>query len=1709
MPERGTRSALWPPVNTKNSPKNWAAFVILFFTLVAAPFLHATSTDLDPLNIPPVGSNELRVISPTLLELVLINTKLPDPARVTCWDFIDSSNQLHLPSTQEFTVLAGNQQIQVQSVGFKRRVLSAPLTAYPLTVADRDLRIQNSLFLTLASPITVNQIVQVTNPSGNLWSSGTIFSDVADPLRWNPAIHVNQVGYIPGFSKKAMIGYDLGSAGELNTSFATSFSLVDVNTGGTVFQGTLKPRADVGFSCTPLPYQNVLEADFTSFNSTGEFWLVVPGMGASFPFMIHNGIAGLSARTYALGLYHQRCGTDNSMPFTRFVHDACHTAAAEVPNATSAAWGSITGCAADAFDSSRQTAPQITGLSSLLYPYNRQGTVDVSGGHHDAGDYSKYVPNSALLIHSLVFAADAFPNAGALDNLGIPESGDGKSDLLQEAKWEADFLAKMQDTDGGFYYLVYPRTRPYEWDVLPDHGDLQVVWPKTTLSTACAVGALAEIASSPRFKQQFPAEAAVYLQKAQLGWTFLQNAIAKYGKDGSYQALYAYDATFIHDDELIWAASAMFCATGDPACQQKLMQWLPNPNDGSARKWSWWYLFEGYGCAIRDYAFAVKTGRLQASQMDPTWLANAQAEVKAAGQATLNRANISAFGTSFSEESKRYMSAGWYFSLDQAFDLATAFQLDPNPAYVDAIISNMNYELGCNAVNVSFLTGLGWRRQHEIVSQYAQNDRRDLPPTGIPLGNLQTGFMFLDRYQTSTGQNELDALSFPTDNGSVNAYSLYDRWANTYNVTTEFVVVNQGRSLATTAFLMAQTTLKDQPWKFAAAQITGVPLQGAVQQSVTAGVQVAGMDLSQANVIWETKGLTKAALPFLGPTFTFFPLTNGTQWVEAEVQWPDGRRAFAVTNFLVGSTSSTTTTNTTTTTTTTTTSTNTSPLYISVRSYNPNASEVGPVSGSFTIMRPTGVLEDAAPLVVYYSLSGTAVNGVDYQSLPGSVVIPAGSNATTVDVTPIPNSLVGGSETVILTLLPNANYLFGSPIGDTVTIANAPTTSSTTTSTNTTTNTTSSTGTVTNTTSSTGTTTTNTTTSTSVTLPAITIHSYSPNASEPYTTTTSTSTSGSAGYTADLTVPNGTITDSGNQGNIGGLNTGYGPKAVIDRMFTDAYNHHWLSGPDLGSTGWLMYDFGAGNAKTIQKYTLACYDTARAPKSWTFQGSADGATWTVLDSRSNETGWIRAVVRPYTLLNSTAYRYYKLNITNNNGGNVVDIDQWEMMESLAVSGTGTSVVGPVSGSFTITRPSGTLETAAPLVVYYSLSGTAVNGVDYQSLPGSVVIPVGSSTATVNVTPIPNSLVGGSETVILTLLSNAAYQFGSPISDTVTIANAPAALPLVSMNVTDGAASFAGHTGTITVTRNGSTTTSLTVPYTLGGTAVNGTDYTSLPGSVTIPAGASSANITISPVVSATSTTAKTVVLTLAASSAFQAVSPTSATLNIAGNTITPTVTLPAVSVRSYNAIASLSNNKTGSFTIMRPSGTTTTATPLTVFFSLGGTAVNGTDYTKIPTSITIPAGSSAATVLIVPMTHTTKTVILTLTANAAYTMGTPTTDTVTITDNVLPYISTRSYNPTSSMKYSKIGNITIMRPSGYTETIAPLTVYYSLSGTAVNGTDYQFLSGVVTIPAGSNATTVDIVPLTHLTKTVVLTVIPSSVYQFGSPITATVTITDN
>jgi len=700
---------------------------------------------------------------------------------------------------------------------------------------------------------------------------------------------VNQEGYVPTFPKKAIVGYYLGNLGEMAVS-ATSFSVVDASSGAPVFTGTLTPRPDNGYVYTPTPYQAVYEADFSSFTAPGTYRITVPGMGSSLPFRIDEGVAMAFARTYALGLLEQRSGFDVAMPFTRFTHAADHTALSGVPVNANApygfTWTTVANYATEVnSDNPPQTAPRLTSPAAQLFPFVNQGPVDVSGGHFEAANYSKVTWNSAQVVHVLMFAADSLPGVAALDNLGLPESGDGISDVLQEAKWEADSLAKLQDADGAFYYAVNPINREYEGDVLPENGDPQVVWPKNTAATAAAVAALAQCASSPRFQQAYPQAASDYRARAQRGWQFLVDAIARYGLAGAYQKIQHFGDDFTDRDELAWAACEMFLATGDPQYQTTLKTWFPDPTDRGTWRWGWQPMYVCYGNTVRDYAFAVKSGRLRADQLDTNYFNACVSAVITGGDTSLAWSQANAYGTSLPDATKRVRSAGWYFSTEQAFDLVVAQQFNPNAGYVDAILGNLNFEGGCNPVNMTYVTGLGWKRQRLIVDQYSANDRRVLPKDGVPVSNIQEGFTWTWVYG-----GELSTLCFPSDGAATAPYPFYDRWSDFWNVTTEASTTNYVRSFAVAAWLAAQTPPASQAWRSTAATITAPTDPIPRGQPVTVALQVAEPNLDGAKIVWEAIDHEPA---FGGLSYTFTPGRDGANWIEAEVQWPDGRRAFA------------------------------------------------------------------------------------------------------------------------------------------------------------------------------------------------------------------------------------------------------------------------------------------------------------------------------------------------------------------------------------------------------------------------------------------------------------------------------------------------------------------------------------------------------------------------------------------------------------------------------------------------------------------------------------------------------------------------------------------------------------------------------------------------------------------------------------------------
>ena len=73
-----------------------------------------------------------------------------------------------------------------------------------------------------------------------------------------------------------------------------------------------------------------------------------------------------------------------------------------------------------------------------------------------------------------------------------------------------------------------------------------------------------------------------------------------------------------------------------------------------------------------------------------------------------------------------------------------------------------------------------------------------------------------------------------------------------------------------------------------------------------------------------------------------------------------------------------------------------------------------------------------------------------------------------------------------------------------------------------------------------------------------------------------------------------------------------------------------------------------------------------------------------------------------------------------------------------------------------------------VTVQYAMTGTATNGDDYTLLNGTATFPAGKPSVTVNLIPVTDSLVEGSETAVLTLAADPSYRFGNVFAATVTI-----------------------------------------------------------------------------------------------------------------------------------------------------------------------------------------------------------------------------------------------------------------------------------------------------------------------------------------------------
>ncbi|HEY7808891.1 MAG TPA: glycoside hydrolase family 9 protein [Allosphingosinicella sp.] len=374
-------------------------------------------------------------------------------------------------------------------------------------------------------------------------------------------------------------------------------------------------------------------------------------------------------------------------------------------------------------------------------------SLDVAGGWYDAGDHGKYVVNGGIALWTLQDLAER--KAGALFADGaarIPEAGNRISDLLDETRWEMQFLLKMQVPEGtrmrlpvgqkksgpGLRFtevdasgMAHHKVGDEKWTALPmaPHNDPEkrMLFPPSTGATLNLAATAAQCARL--WKGIDPAFAARCLAAAERAYAAaLRNpeiyAVAEFTGSGAYG-----DSDV--SDEFYWAAAELLKTTGKAQYRDAVRR-SPHFKRPRASEFGW--------------PTTDTLGSLA--------LVTADAGLTASETAALRRSLLSAADAWAADTGKTgyvlpYASAKWPWGstssiLNRAMVLAVAHDLTGNAKYRDAVIDGMDFLLGRNPLDRSFVTGYGARPMKNPHHRFwaRQLDPKFPPP---PPGALSGG----------------------------------------------------------------------------------------------------------------------------------------------------------------------------------------------------------------------------------------------------------------------------------------------------------------------------------------------------------------------------------------------------------------------------------------------------------------------------------------------------------------------------------------------------------------------------------------------------------------------------------------------------------------------------------------------------------------------------------------------------------------------------------------------------------------------------------------------------------------------------------------------------------------------------------------------------------------------------------------------------------
>jgi RHS repeat-associated protein len=296
-------------------------------------------------------------------------------------------------------------------------------------------------------------------------------------------------------------------------------------------------------------------------------------------------------------------------------------------------------------------------------------------------------------------------------------------------------------------------------------------------------------------------------------------------------------------------------------------------------------------------------------------------------------------------------------------------------------------------------------------------------------------------------------------------------------------------------------------------------------------------------------------------------------------------------------------------------------------------------------------------------------------------------------------------------------------------------------------------------------------------------------------------------------------------------------------------------------------------------------------------------------------------------------------------------------------------------------------------IYYTVSASATAGSDYSAnLGGSVVIPAGTNVAYVQITPLRDLMAEGVENIAVTISANDGYS--------VISTNASASIdlyddtPAIGVYAADYNLVEGQQTSLVFYNTNAHAgTPQLSINYGIGGTGANGTDFSLLSGSVTLPAGTYSVAVPISTFTDTLVEGTETNSLWLQSLNGQYLIDP-------AGSNIVISIAddYPVVQVDAPDAHAAEAGLKSGMFTITR---TGNTDRAITVRLNVTGTATSGTDYSALPASVVLGAGVLSTNLAVKPLANAgieaAETVVLSLKPDPAYVLGLNTNAVVTIT----------------------------------------------------------------------------------------------------------------